>query len=560
MGRLDKPCRAVQHPPRMRRDLQQAATKLKELAHQSDVYDWLTLAALMLGIFLRVHGWLGHHISFWMDEAMWASRLLHRPLLNLSIRPIGFMAITKGVVAIMGAREVWFRLLPALGALGSLLLTPYVAGQLLARKALRLLLVLVFAIQPALVDYANEFKPYSWEVLVHLAPIALYLRFRQTQNIAWFWALLGFLPLGLLLAYNLAFGLPGMLLVCLWLAWRAPQRSRMLPATLASGAVCALFALLIARFALHNTIEATRTESYWGQKYDVFYERTPSQSRMGWTLEKLDDMAAFPGIERDYWEVGGKLSDAAANQLRKLDRWFWIATTALGVVVVSLKRRELLLVLVLPGLVVLLANSIGKWPLGAFRSNLFVMAFLLPLSFVGMDGLFTQRRLGWVPWLLTVAGLTVVPAFAFGFNWQGHKRVFTRDFYMPEVLATLASARKQQLAQEPQAPRSLVLLESHTWYPKEFYLNDHPDYRAQYQRFFESNFRFRKVAESSLVNKLPQTLRKEKERGTSSLWMVSSSRHHFALVLRSAKQRARILFKRQIAEEHLILHVAPKSD
>lgn len=544
----------------MRRDLQQATTKLKDLARESDIYDWIALAALTLGIFLRVHGWLGHHISFWMDEAMWASRLLHRPLLNLSIRPIGFMAITKSVVAIMGAREVWFRLLPALGALGSLLLVPYVAGQLITRKPLRVLLVLVFAIQPALVDYANEFKPYSWEVLVHLAPIAMYLRFRQTQDIAWFWALLGFLPLGLLLAYNLAFAMPGLLLVCLWLAWRSGQRKRMLLPTLATGAVCALFALLIARFALHNTIEAKRTESYWGQKYDVFYERTPTQTRVGWTLEKLDDMAAFPGIERDYWEVGSELSDAAVSRLRQLDRWFWIASTGLGIVVLSLKRRDLLLVLVLPGLVMLLANLIGKWPLGAFRSNLFVMAFLMPLSFVGMDGLVARRKLGWVPWAILVCGLTVLPAFAFGFNWQGSKRVFTRDFYMPEVLATLASQRKQQLQREPGAPRALVLLESHSWYPKEFYLNDHPDYRAQFQKLFEDNFRFRKVAEASLVNKLPQTLRKESERGTKTIWILSSSRHHFALLLRSAKQRTRILFKRQIAEEHLILHVAPKSD
>jgi hypothetical protein len=513
--------------------------------------------ALLLGVFLRVNGWLGHHISFWLDEAMWAIRLLSRPLIELGIRPIGFVAITRLLVRTFGATEVWFRFLPAMGAIGSLLLMPYIASQLLKSKWLRFLLVLMFAIQPALVDYANEFKPYSWEVLVHTVPVALYLRFRQTDRSRWFYALLGYLPLSFLLAYNMAFAFPGLLLLCLGTAWRSPERRKQVGATLLSGALCAGLGLLMFQLSLKKVTHEERTENYWGQKYDVFYEKSEELSRVAWTFKKYNDMAAFVSIRREYWADSGKVSETHARELGALDRLFWTCLSFAGLWALWRQRRDLLFVLFAPLVVMLLGNLLGKWPLGAFRTNIWVMAYTLPLPFLGMQWVAVTRRIG-AGIAALVLTLTVVPGFCFGFDWHGHKRTFTRDFYAREVIQKLYAYRNVQLAKNPNLPRARLLLEPHTWYSYTYYVQYHPGYSAKYGKFFENNFIVDKVGQSTLNGKLPQQLRKAK--GEQGLWLVSSGRRHFDDMRRGANRKVTVVIDEKIANEHVIMYVEPKSD
>jgi hypothetical protein len=543
-----------QHPPRMLARVRTLWVCLAAKRVNADAYFYAMLAVVLLGVYLRVNGWLGHHISFWMDEAMWAKRLLHWPMLGMGIRPIGFVAITRVLVGLFGATEVWFRFLPAMGALGSLLLMPYVARQLLVNAWLRLLMVLMFAIQPALVDYANEFKPYSWEVLVHLVPLVLYLRFRQTEKNGWLLALLGYLPVSFLLAYNMALAFPGLLLLCLGIAWRSPQRKKLVAATLLSGALCASLGALMFHLTLSKVTREDRTESYWGKKYDVFFEKTEKLSRPAWTLQKFNDMAAFVSLRREYWVDSGKISEERASKLASWDRLFWVGLSFAGWAALARRRRDLLFVFLAPLLVMLLANFVGKWPLGAFRTNIWVMAYTLPLPFLGMQLVAFNRYIGAVLGVL-VLGLTLIPGFLFGFDWHGHKRTFTRDFYEREVIAKLYEYRKQQLAKDPDVPRARLLLDPHTWYSHTYYLEDHPEFRAKYAKFFEDNFATSKVSNSTLIRKLGTQLDKTKGRG---LWLVSSAKRDFDHLHRGARRQAKIVIKEQVADEHMIMYVEPK--
>ena len=547
-----------QHPPGMLARLRNWWESAWGTRATGNGYEVALVITLIVGVFLRVNGWLGHHISFWMDEALWASRLLHRPLMSLGIRPVGFMGITLGVVRMFGAKEVWFRLLPALGAIGSLVLMPYVASRLVTPKWLRLLMVLMFAIQPALVDYANEFKPYSWEVLVHLVPIALYLRFKETNRKAWFYGLLGFLPVSFFLAYNMALAFPGMLLLCLAIAWHSAERRKLVTATLLSGALCAGGAITMYELSLSKVTHEERTETYWGKKYDVFYEKTEPLTRFDWTLQKLGDLASFVSIRSQFWTLSPKISEGKAAELAAADRLFWISLTYAGVWALWKKQRDLLLLYAAPMLLMLLGNAIGKWPLGAFRVNLFALVYTLPLPFLGMQLLAElDRRMLWVTGTLAMA-LTVIPGFRFGFDWHGHKRTFTRDFYQREVIAKLYEYRKQQITKDPQLPRARLLLEPHTWYPNEFYLHDQPDFKAKYEQFFADNFIIDKVSGGTLNSKLPQRLR----RGGSiqGIWLVSSARREFDNLKRGAERGTTIVIQEQVETEHLIMYVEPKVD
>ena len=104
---------------------------------RADLLDVAMLGVVTLGLFLRLHGWAVNRLSFWYDEAMWAGRLLRLPLQELAIRPVGFMWLTRAIVRTFGESEVWFRLLPALGSAGALLLTPYVASRPGPKRSMR---------------------------------------------------------------------------------------------------------------------------------------------------------------------------------------------------------------------------------------------------------------------------------------------------------------------------------------------------------------------------------------------------------------------------------------
>jgi hypothetical protein len=526
---------------------------LREAGGFDKAYAIAVLLTLLLGFFLRVRGWLGPQISFWQDEANWATRTLYLPLLQLGIRPIGFMALTRAVVHLFGAREVWFRLLPALGGIGSLLLMPYVAGRLISQRWVRCLLLLLFAIHPALVDYSNEFKPYSWEVLVHVALIALYLRYQQTQRSGWFFAMLAYLPVSFLLAYNMALVFPGMLLLSLWIAWRSPRRKQWVAATLLSGLLCAAAVATIFTLSLKQ-ITPEHGQNYWGKKYDVFYRPTDAQTRLQWTLKKAADTAAFLSLEREYSNAGTGVGERVASRLAKADRLFWIVMSGLGLFVLLGRRRDMLGVLIAPLVMLLLANFLGRWPLGAFRTNLFVLAYTFPLPFLAMDLAEPRARaaLG-----LMTAAFAVVPAFAFGFEWHGHKQTFTRDFYLREVIQALYEHRTAQLAQDPTMPPERLLLEPHTRDPYSFYLHQQPDYTGKYASFFEENFIVQRSSCGALIRKLEQKLPPKESR--QGLWLISSARNDFDLLKEAAARSPNQVTTRQIAGEHLLLYLEPKA-
>jgi hypothetical protein len=527
--------------------LQNRWQALRSAPRGSQLY-WAGMAcALALGVFLRLNGYLGRTISLWLDEALWAPRFLERPLLELGIRPLGFVWLTRLVVQLGGASEAWFRFLPNLAGLASLALMPFVACRLLAARPLRLLLVLLFAIHPALVDLSNEFKPYSFEVLVHLLPLALFLRFEQTQGTGWLWALLGYLPVSFLLAYNVAFAFPGLLLLCCWRCWRAGRRS-LLVATLVCGLLCGATSLGVYKALLSGIAREDRTESYWGKKYDVFYRSSEERSRVDWTVDKYADMAALIGLRRQLWSDYGRLPVRIAQELGSLERWLWIALYGCGVVALWRRRAGELLLLVAPLGVLVLLNALGKWPLGAFRTNLFTAVYLFPVPFMGLQLLSDQSRTLGRALTAMVVVLSVAPGFLFGFDWHGHKRTWTRDHHQREVIERIYELRRQQLAKTPNLPRARLVLDLHTYESHEYYLNVHPEFSAKYRKFFQANFIQDNVGSNTLVSRAKQRLR-----GSEPVWMVASKTSSSEAIEDLAKSGVEVLARERIADQHLIL-------
>jgi hypothetical protein len=545
-------------------------------APESERHYWLALSVVLaLGVFVRLRGYLGEPISLWLDEALWAKRFLTQPLLSFGIRPIGFVWLTRTLVHVFGATELWFRFLPNISALVTLTLTPYVASQLVSSRALRVLLVLLVAIHPVLIDFANEFKPYSFEVLVHLVPLALYLRYRETRQSRWFYWLLVSLPIGFLFAYNLAFALPATLLVALHSAWTSPTRRKLVVLTLLCSVVCLGTVAGVYRLALSNVTakagaKAVRgqqapkrgTEEYWGAKYDVFYldsssplikvystkpkAETARKSRALWTLSKNADLAAFVGLRRDLWDEK-KVSAAFVSKLGAVDRWVWVVLTVAGLIALGRSRRDVLLLTVGPLLALTLVNALGKWPHGAFRTNAFLAPYLFPLPVLGIEllarGVALRRDL-----LIGLVALTsILPGFAFGFEWRGHKRLWTRDHYERQIIEQLYELRQRDLRKNPKAKRARLILDLHTHESQEFYLEHHRDFSKRYGSYFQRNFITEEVGSNSLVPRLQKYLK-----GNAPVWVVSSKESAMAALSTFAETK-RVLREVKIKDEHVIL-------
>jgi hypothetical protein len=466
---------------------------------------WAALSlALLLGTFLRLNGYLGKQISFWLDEALWAPRFVDWPLLKLGIRPIGFVWLTRQIVSTFGATEMAFRFLPNAGGVLSLWLMPYVASQLLERRALRVLLVLLFALHPALIDLAKEFKPYSFEVLVHLCVLALYLRYRETREPGYLYGLLAGLPVAFLLAYNVAFTLPGVLLLALWTA-RKERRRRLLLATLLSGVLSAGVVFGANHFFLGKIDRGGKTEAYWGKKYNVFYKVGMSESRLGWTLQSVGDMAAMIGLRRDMWETDARLARPVAARLQRLDSWLWIGLTLMGIVALVRRQREQALLWLMPLVAITIVNALGKWPLGQFRTNLFTSVYLFPLPVLALDMLVGLRTkvIAWS--LLALVGAHLSLGFAYGFHWGDQKRTWCRSGYSREVLAELYELRQAERARLPRAKRARLLLDLYSHKAFDYYLKVHPTISERY-RDFRKQFAVEKVS-GKLTDAMARRLR-----------------------------------------------------
>ncbi len=556
---------------------------------QDRAYRTAQALLLLFGVVLRLIGYITAPSGLWLDEANWAKKLLNRPIAEFRFRPLGFMWTEKQLVGLFEPNEFWLRFLSCVPSLFVLLLVPYIASRLLKSRFARLLVLFLFAAQPALIDLAKEFKPYSIEVFVHLAPLALYLRYRQTGRRLYFGIFLASLPLAFLFAYNIVFAWPGLLLLALYHAYNS-WKWRGAALVVSTGAVC-LALLGVIYFAFLRGITTDRTETYWANKYDVFYHQTLPRAkqrqnaaiaeqraelndeaaeaeddepaptlleqpgRVMWTIEKYDDIAALPGLRRQLWKVPSALPASFGTQLGAVDRYFWVGLHFFALGMLAFRRRfEDLLLLFLPLFCVVLLNAIGEWPIGAFRTNLYLCSYSLLIAGVGVDLLATSA--GRIYALASViAFVTVLPGFAFGFDWRLRKRIWTRHQYAREILAELRSQRQAQLRKNPKAKPTPLFLDAQTFEPQNFYLDVVPDTKEEYRRFFKKHFKQENW--SGFQRRLERDLKKKLEASSQPVWIVISKRRTMDTAKKYINRNATILMEKYIGDDndHLLLLV-----
>jgi hypothetical protein len=131
-------------------------------------------ALVAAGALLRLWQYFAN-ASLWIDEIALAQNVLYWPLAHLireplaldQVAPPGFLALTKGVIWVLGPSERMLRLVPLLGGLLALILFPRLSRRFQS-PWITVFASGLFAVLPTLIWYASDFKPYSTDVLVSI--------------------------------------------------------------------------------------------------------------------------------------------------------------------------------------------------------------------------------------------------------------------------------------------------------------------------------------------------------------------------------------------------------
>jgi hypothetical protein len=516
---------------------------------------WAGIVAVVLaGVWLRsVRFWIDP-IGLWGDEACWVFKLFDKPLTQGSSRPIGFTVVSYLLAEHGWNDERTLRLLPQLASLGTLVVFPYVGKQLFRSLGATLLMTVVVAFHPLLIDFAKEFKPYAVEVFVHLWLVACVLRYRQTQRVSTLALLLGSAIVGFLFAYNVVFLYPWLFLL-VWHQDLVRRRWRRL--ALSGSAAAAAFALVLGvTLTLFGRVEQEEPSDFWAKKYDAFYLKERAgrswhhSSQVVWTLERYAAQTRLAGWSRRWWEVGDNepyWTGSRQDVFKGIDASVWIALHVLGLVGLGLWRRWAHLVLLWPPLLTQVAfNVAGRWPLGDLRMNLFVLVYVIPIAMVAVDGALSTghrrvaRAAGWTSAVTTAAALLLppLPNPYVKHKPAGHTEMVRILERIHELSETMRRRRSRQ--------KVPILIDPYTGCPARYYMTRHTLSMAKYGSYFEDRFRLRGLGA------------KRELRQHQRAWVLTSKYAWPKETIRWLKKKTKILYHESFPPTQHLFYVERK--
>jgi len=463
----------------------------------------MMIACVIAGVGLRARGFLFDVPAFWLDECQWAINLTERPLVQNLIRPPGFILVSKALGATFGPTEQVLRALPWTAGIVTTAASPWIAKRLYVSLASQLLFVAVIALNPCAIDFSNEFKPYSIGLLLHLALIFLTLRYVETtadRDLGW---VLGVASAGCLFAQDLLFAYPGVFLVVGWEAYQK-RRSHLV---WIGGVAFAIVVLLVGQYFLLWRHLPKDGSEYWGNKYNVFHTGKQGSSYLNWSLERYRDMTGFPGIRRNFWQEGG-FTFEQRQKARDADRVIWLAMHLMGLMIMVWHRRfRHLALIVLPLAVLWTFNALNLWPMGAFRTNVFTIAYTTAIAAMALD----VPDAGRIRWLAPIPTLLVVvaPLVVFERGWHERKQAFTYDSRFPKLLERLVEIRQSR----DKAP---LILDRRSCPPWRFYTKFHPRTSAEFSGLLAESYDAHCLTDDT---KIPETLAQHAT-GRQAAWIV----------------------------------------
>jgi len=364
---------------------------------------WVVAGLLLLGAAARVRQYAFGR-ALWLDEVSLALNIVNRsfgqlllPLDHSQVAPVGFLLVTKALVTALGESELVFRLLPLLAGVGVMVLFYLLLRRVVGPVGLVIGMCL-FACQPELIYYSNEFKQYVTALFAVTLVLWLTVRVFERPDSVGRWVMLG--VSGVVLewfSHAVVFALGGAALVLLVDQARR-RRWRKAAVAVVMGVLWAgQFAGSYALF-YRSAGESANLRDYWGEGFlpqEVVSLDTGEWMIGAWyTLLHPTPRGGATGVQ--------------VNELKGLWGFFLLA----GVVALWRRDKRMLLLLLAPVGFLFLAAVLRVYPL-ADRLVLFVAVFRYALVAAGgamVIDLVAQRTRGGAALLL--AGVVCFPLLA----------------------------------------------------------------------------------------------------------------------------------------------------
>jgi 4-amino-4-deoxy-L-arabinose transferase-like glycosyltransferase len=439
----------------------------------------LAMTALVAsGLFFRARGVLfGERIEMWIDEAAWAMRMFERPLSEHMIRPPGFVIFSRLSARLLGGSEFAYRLLPWLAGMAAPIVAVLLARRFLKNPAARIVFVAVISLSLPAIDFSKEFKQYAIGILIQLLLPLLALRWVATKRRRDLIIVCAVAPLALMFSQDVMFLYPGLFLTLAIEAWRNKDFKQL---GVAVGGGAAAAALVVGMYLLvWSRIPKGKAEEHWGRRYDVFYlepgrVNATKKGHAAWLLSKYEGMAALPGSRRSYWREG-VLSEAQVSDLSDVDYGLWLVLHAAGLATLFGKRRwRECLLFWSPVLVLSALNFAGRWPIGAFRTNMFLIPGMTAIMCTAVEWFRpSEAKLrSLVPALVIV----VAPFVLFERHW--HTRKQGEDASGVFAMLQVLEAKRGAVGEG----RERLYMDQHACDPFKYYTRYHPEGIALWSR------------------------------------------------------------------------------
>ena len=429
----------------------------------------LTIILALAGILLRIQkALLGR--SFRGDEAAMASaiqghsliELVTKPLGGTVTAPLGFLAVEKLTVQLLGFQDMVYRLIPLLAGCVSVILMFFLARELLGSFGAAFA-VGAFSLNWMLSFYSSDLKQYSTDVVIAVIiylTAARYFKNSSTKNLLWM-AGVGFI--GIFCAHPAIFLLGSIGLALVYHTWGEGTEFKkvLLVGGLWAGTFLILY-FLSYRYVGQNSYNV----SYWNNLGALM--PVPPWKNPGWFVQRLGN----------FFVVDLNLSP-----------WIIIegALYLLGITFFLLKQNRVWAFILLGSMIfTFLASGIANYP---FKGRLIL--FLAPSTFLaigaGIDGLAAIMRSSSVlshgtRWLLTAYLLMGPVTSTYNYVQEPRPYPFKEDI-KPALL---------YVQQHWQADDQLVVYDQADYtfeYYKPFYGLSHSptivlgDYRKQPQKY-----------------------------------------------------------------------------
>ena len=363
-----------------REPVEAAARRPFSAADRRRVMAGLLFGMVGLGLIWRVARFAAG-APFWYDEAYIAVNLLVRDFAGIlrppeyfQIAPLGFFAIERMAILLLGPAEWTMRLVPFVAGIAGLVLFERFARATVDRRS-ALMAVAIFAASYYPVRHSAEVKPYSIDLLASLATMMLgWSLWRDRDGPGRWLALTALIAVGVWFSYPLIFVAASVGLMLTIRAWTSPNfrvlRSWAILGVVASASWLAMY-LTVARPQAEAAPFYSKSDTWDGAFPPSWKE---PRRLVNWLIDvHTGNMLAYPAGGNTFGSIGTA------------------ALVAFGCYSLRRYRSTLIAFLLLPLVPTFLASCFHRYPYGtSARTMLYMAPSFCLLAGIGLASLFRR--------------------------------------------------------------------------------------------------------------------------------------------------------------------------